>query len=227
MLRPRVVLNACTPKHCTRCYTQNHGFVIWITRCVVSDPLPRDSHQSIPRPTDSGLTPSKLLRYVQDAVIATDPALRITSWNPAAEALYDWSATEVFGCSARETLQTPRSRHVCAPPSPPTRSLSTTHTLRLRSSVPGVRGLTRRELPPAFEENRQLLNDTLTALGYTASSSPRMALRQPRGGRASPGTHPDGHPDAAAGRVGGHAPAASGGHGNDSHHRAHCTGDGA
>jgi diguanylate cyclase (GGDEF)-like protein/PAS domain S-box-containing protein len=39
-----------------------------------------------------------LLSAVGQAVIATDPAGRVTYWNPAAEALYGWSADEALGC---------------------------------------------------------------------------------------------------------------------------------
>jgi PAS domain S-box-containing protein len=39
-------------------------------------------------------------------VIFTDPALRITGWNQAAEALYGWSATEALGQLTHELLQT-------------------------------------------------------------------------------------------------------------------------
>lgn len=43
---------------------------------------------------------------VGDAVIATDMAFRIQSWNRAAETIYGWPATEVIEKSADELLQT-------------------------------------------------------------------------------------------------------------------------
>ncbi|NTU82598.1 MAG: PAS domain S-box protein, partial [Chloroflexales bacterium] len=57
-------------------------------------------------PSDEPLAASTLLHIVQDAVIITDPALRITGWNPAAEALYGWSAAEALGQPAHALLQT-------------------------------------------------------------------------------------------------------------------------
>ncbi|NTU83944.1 MAG: PAS domain S-box protein, partial [Chloroflexales bacterium] len=57
-------------------------------------------------PSDEPLAASTLLDVVQDAVIVTDPALRIIGWNPAAEALYGWSAAEALGQSAYDLLRT-------------------------------------------------------------------------------------------------------------------------
>jgi PAS domain S-box-containing protein len=51
------------------------------------------------------LTPATLLNGIQDAVILTDLAFRITGWNPAAEALYGWSAAEAIGQLVDELLQ--------------------------------------------------------------------------------------------------------------------------
>ncbi len=55
----------------------------------------------------------RLLRYqaslqenVRDVVITTDLALRIRSWNPAAERIYGWRADEVIGHVSLELLQT-------------------------------------------------------------------------------------------------------------------------
>ncbi|HEU4323187.1 MAG TPA: response regulator [Roseiflexaceae bacterium] len=47
-----------------------------------------------------------LLHAVQDAVIVTDSDRRILDWNPAAEALYGWSATEVLGKAVGGILTT-------------------------------------------------------------------------------------------------------------------------
>jgi PAS domain S-box-containing protein/putative nucleotidyltransferase with HDIG domain len=48
---------------------------------------------------------ARLLRHINDAVIATDDQFRITAWNRAAERIYGWTATEVMGRSVVEILQ--------------------------------------------------------------------------------------------------------------------------
>ena len=40
---------------------------------------------------------ARLLRHINDAVIATDDQFRITAWNRAAEKIYGWSSAEVMG----------------------------------------------------------------------------------------------------------------------------------
>src|ERR671917_217485 len=45
-----------------------------------------------------------ILDHVNDAVIATDPELRILSWNRAAEAIYGWQAAEVLGKALPEII---------------------------------------------------------------------------------------------------------------------------
>ena len=47
---------------------------------------------------------ARLLRHINDAVIATDEQFRITAWNRAAERIYGWTAAEVLGRSATEIL---------------------------------------------------------------------------------------------------------------------------
>lgn len=47
-----------------------------------------------------------LLDRLADAVISTDPDMRILSWNRAAERLYGWSAAEVVGRPFQDLLQT-------------------------------------------------------------------------------------------------------------------------
>ena len=47
---------------------------------------------------------ARLLRHINDAVIATDEQFRITAWNRAAERIYGWAAAEVIGRSATEIL---------------------------------------------------------------------------------------------------------------------------
>ncbi|MEX2254800.1 MAG: EAL domain-containing protein [Acidimicrobiia bacterium] len=47
---------------------------------------------------------ASLVMQVSDAVVATDPDGRITSWNPAAEALYGWHAVDAIDRSLRDVL---------------------------------------------------------------------------------------------------------------------------
>ena len=47
---------------------------------------------------------ARLLRHINDAVIATDDQFRITAWNRAAEKMYGWSSNEVMGHSVSEIL---------------------------------------------------------------------------------------------------------------------------
>ena len=47
---------------------------------------------------------ARLLRHINDAVIATDEQLRITAWNRAAEKMYGWSSEEVMGRNVSEIL---------------------------------------------------------------------------------------------------------------------------
>ncbi len=48
---------------------------------------------------------ARLLRHINDAVIATDDQFRITAWNRAAERIYGWSAAEVIGRNVAEILR--------------------------------------------------------------------------------------------------------------------------
>ena len=47
---------------------------------------------------------ARLLRHINDAVIATDGRFRITAWNRAAEKMYGWHSKEVMGHSVSEVL---------------------------------------------------------------------------------------------------------------------------
>jgi PAS domain S-box-containing protein/putative nucleotidyltransferase with HDIG domain len=47
---------------------------------------------------------ARLLRYISDAVIATDDQLHITAWNRAAEKMFGWSSEEVIGRNISEIL---------------------------------------------------------------------------------------------------------------------------
>lgn len=53
---------------------------------------------------------ARLLRHINDAVIATDTEFRITAWNRAAERIYGWTAAEVMGRNADEILKSGFSR---------------------------------------------------------------------------------------------------------------------
>ncbi|MDQ2691028.1 MAG: PAS domain S-box protein [Chloroflexota bacterium] len=53
---------------------------------------------------------ARLLRHINDAVIATDTEFRITAWNRAAERIYGWTAAEVMGHNADEVLKSGFSR---------------------------------------------------------------------------------------------------------------------
>ena len=50
---------------------------------------------------------AKLIEHVTDSIIATDVEGRVTSWNPAAGALYGWTAAEAIGQVADELLGDP------------------------------------------------------------------------------------------------------------------------
>ncbi|HVF24253.1 MAG TPA: PAS domain S-box protein, partial [Anaerolineales bacterium] len=47
---------------------------------------------------------ARLLRHINDAVIATDEQFRITAWNRAAEKLYGWRSSEVMGRTLSEIM---------------------------------------------------------------------------------------------------------------------------
>jgi PAS domain S-box-containing protein len=48
---------------------------------------------------------ARLLRHINDAVIATDDQFRISAWNRAAERIYGWTAVEVIGRNVDEVLR--------------------------------------------------------------------------------------------------------------------------
>jgi len=48
----------------------------------------------------------ELLSILKDAVIITDENFVISYWNPAAEDIYGWKASEVFGKKAQNVLKT-------------------------------------------------------------------------------------------------------------------------
>ena len=60
---------------------------------------------------------ANLLLSVQDAVVGLDPEMRITSWNPAAQATYGWDAGEVLGRRCMDVFRDhgPCDRACCEP----------------------------------------------------------------------------------------------------------------
>jgi PAS domain S-box-containing protein len=48
---------------------------------------------------------ARLLRHINDAVIATDEQFRIAAWNRAAERIYGWTTSEVMGRNIDEVLR--------------------------------------------------------------------------------------------------------------------------
>jgi PAS domain S-box-containing protein/putative nucleotidyltransferase with HDIG domain len=56
------------------------------------------------RAEDQNQYHARLLRHINDAVIATDEQFRITAWNRAAERIYGWTAAEVRGRKVNEIL---------------------------------------------------------------------------------------------------------------------------
>ena len=47
---------------------------------------------------------ARLLRHINDAIIATDDQFHITAWNRAAEVIYGWTSAEVMGRNVAEIL---------------------------------------------------------------------------------------------------------------------------
>ncbi len=83
-------------------------------------PTPSDADEQAGQPTVGGMADAplgsdedklrlqaKLIDHVSDAILATDLEGRITSWNPAAEALYGWPAGEAIGQLAVRLLGDP------------------------------------------------------------------------------------------------------------------------
>ena len=55
--------------------------------------------------TGLGVAPARVLNAIGEAVIVTDLAGSILSWNDAAEAMYGWSAAEVTGLNVVDILK--------------------------------------------------------------------------------------------------------------------------
>lgn len=58
------------------------------------------------RAEEYGYLQSRLISSARDAIIGTDASYHITSWNPAAEEIFGWRASEVLGRTAQEVLLT-------------------------------------------------------------------------------------------------------------------------
>jgi PAS domain S-box-containing protein len=101
--------------HQSRAEPQRDGqgnIVRWIGTCTDVDDLRRVSeHVAARRELEASVDhQAQMLAAVQEAVIATDTAGRITSWNAFAETLYGWTATEAVGRSLLE-LAFPPEEH--------------------------------------------------------------------------------------------------------------------
>lgn len=64
----------------------------------------KESRRDHKRAEEQNKYHARLLRHINDAVIATDDRFYITAWNRAAESIYGWTASETIGHSADEIL---------------------------------------------------------------------------------------------------------------------------
>ena len=80
---------------------------------------------------------ARLLRYINDAVIATDDQFRIRAWNRAAERIYGWKADEVMMRSVDEVLKAGLSREQQAEAQALLREKSSFRSERLHSKKNG------------------------------------------------------------------------------------------
>ncbi|HSL30374.1 MAG TPA: HD domain-containing phosphohydrolase [Anaerolineales bacterium] len=94
---------------------------------------------------------ARLLRHVNDAVIATDTEFRITAWNRAAERIYGWTAAEVMGRNADAVLKSGFSREQQAEAQQLLREESAYRSERIHSTKNGK--------PVYVEENAIALTD--------------------------------------------------------------------
>ena len=94
---------------------------------------------------------ARLLRHINDAVIATDDQFRITAWNRAAERIYGWTATEVMGRSVAEILRSGFTEEQQAEAQKLLKEKSSFRSERLHSSKNGQ--------PVYVEENTIALTD--------------------------------------------------------------------
>src|SRR4051812_16133202 len=68
------------------------------------DELMATARRSRPEPWTSPVSPVRLLREIDQAVLVADPQGTIVFWNAAAERLYGWTGAEAVGRDASEFL---------------------------------------------------------------------------------------------------------------------------
>jgi PAS domain S-box-containing protein len=94
---------------------------------------------------------ARLLRHINDAVIATDDQFRITAWNRSAEKIYGWTTSEVIGRKVDEVLRAGLNEEQQA---------EARELLRERSSFRNERIHARKNGQPVYvEENTIALTD--------------------------------------------------------------------
>ena len=103
------------------------------------------------RAEDQNKYHARLLRHINDAVIATDDQLRITAWNRAAERIYGWTAAEVMGRSVAEILRSGLSKEIQAEAQELLKEKSSFRSERIHSKKNGQ--------PVYVEENTIALTD--------------------------------------------------------------------
>lgn len=64
-----------------------------------------ESHRDRKRAEEQIKYHARLLRHINDAVIAIDDQFRITAWNRAAERIYGWTGAEIMGRNVDEILR--------------------------------------------------------------------------------------------------------------------------
>jgi PAS domain S-box-containing protein len=94
---------------------------------------------------------ARLLRHINDAVIATDDQFRITAWNRAAEKMYGWSSEEVMGRNVAETLSSRLTDEQRSEAKELLEKYSSSRSERIHSRKNGQ--------PVYVEENTIVLND--------------------------------------------------------------------
>ena len=94
---------------------------------------------------------ARLLRHINDAVIATDDQLRITAWNRAAERIYGWAIAEVMGQSVAEILRSGFSKEIQAEAQERLKGYSSFRSERIHAKKNGQ--------PVYVEENTIALTD--------------------------------------------------------------------
>lgn len=68
-----------------------------------------DLHRLLERPDPGGRRLAAIVDGSQDAIVITDAQGSITSWSPAAERLFGWTATDMLGGSGRQLVPADRA----------------------------------------------------------------------------------------------------------------------